>query len=208
MNMPIAGILASMSSLRDKHEPGDLVQMFREVTTGIQALSDLQKNISEYANGTPGALKIDVIETAEWIKSVVSLYRPVAAGKRIKLHEIVTELVPETIRSDRGRLTRIISNLIFNAIRFTGPDKRIVVRAYMFKGMLNIDVTDQGPGIPKDMQFDIFQAHVKLDKMSPGCGLGLSIVKANLNDIGGEIVIRSEVGKGSTFTFTVPNILY
>ena len=105
--------------------------------------------------------------------------------------------------TDAQRVEQILSNLLSNAIKCT--KKGYVSISYEVKGdFVELSVTDTGSGIPAEKQENIFERFVKLDEFRQGTGLGLSICKMIVEKLGGEIGLNSEVGKGSTFWFTLP----
>jgi len=111
------------------------------------------------------------------------------------------------IKTDREKLFAIFTNLIKNAIKFSNEGS--IVLGYEKKGnTLEFFVKDSGIGIPKDKLEGIFERFVRADifekRASQGSGLGLSISKEYIKMLGGKIWVTSEVGKGSTFYFTLP----
>ncbi|HEY1101703.1 MAG TPA: ATP-binding protein, partial [Myxococcota bacterium] len=116
--------------------------------------------------------------------------------------EIASDL--PTVHVDRESLVEALLNLISNAWKYTGADKRIVVFARRGRrGRVVVGVRDNGPGLPKSEHARIFerfyQSHHLLTGKQPGSGLGLAITKALIEGQGGRITVESEQGKGSTF---------
>ena len=104
---------------------------------------------------------------------------------------------------DRNRMVQVLTNLVTNAIKYT--DSGSITMGYKQKGnMLEFYVKDTGSGIDPDHLEDIFGRFVKLNAFMKGNGLGLSICKSIVAKFGGKIWAESEVGKGSTFRFTIP----
>ncbi len=131
--------------------------------------------------------------------------------KGIELIGDIASDLPETLVGDPGRLRQILVNLIGNGIKFT-KEGEIVVRAREKQRdngnlLLEISVSDTGIGIPFEKQASIFSAFTQADGSTTrrfgGTGLGLTICKQLAEAMGGGICVRSEVGKGSTFSFTV-----
>lgn len=109
------------------------------------------------------------------------------------------------IKSERNRLTQVITNFVTNAIKFT--ERGSITIAYQLQGdMLRFSVTDTGCGIAADKIGNIFERFVKLNSFKTGTGLGLPICKSIVESLGGEIGVSSEPGKGSTFWFTIPYV--
>ena len=109
---------------------------------------------------------------------------------------------------DPNRIDLLINNLITNAIKFSAPKSRIVLRAVLLEGAVAISVTDQGQGIPREEMSKMFQYFGRTSVLptagEKSTGLGLAIAKRMVEAHGGKIGVESEPGKGSTFTFTLP----
>jgi signal transduction histidine kinase len=152
-------------------------------------------------------LNYEEIDIASLLGEVrISLLSP-ASNKKIAV-EIRVDTSIDNIRADRTKLRRILYNLISNAIKFTHEKGKVTISASKKEGMLEIKVSDTGTGLLKEYYEKMFtplgQADPSKVLKSGGAGLGLYIVK-NLIDLhGGKIFVDSEVGKGSTFTFTLP----
>lgn len=110
------------------------------------------------------------------------------------------------IISDRNRLHQVLINLVNNAIKFTSKGKICI--GYEKKGnKLEFYVSDTGIGIDKEQLPNIFERFVKLNSFVRGTGLGLSICKSIIEQLGGNIGVDSELGKGSRFWFTIPDTI-
>jgi CheY-like chemotaxis protein len=111
------------------------------------------------------------------------------------------------IISDHTKLRQVMDNLLSNAVKFTNSGK-IVFRCELADDSLKVEVEDTGIGIEPDLQSIVFerfrQVETSYTKKYGGTGLGLSITKAYVEKMGGKIWVRSELGKGSTFSFILP----
>ena len=97
-------------------------------------------------------------------------------------------------------LANILDNLLFNAIMFSKPETEIRVSVNITEdGKTEIRVSDNGIGIATENQELIFERFFKVDSFTPGCGLGLYICKAFVEQMGGQISLESKLGEGSTF---------
>ena len=107
---------------------------------------------------------------------------------------------------DPHRVEQVLSNLLSNAIKFTS--KGFISLFYEVEDMfVRVSVTDTGIGISEEKLESVFKRFVKLDDFYQGAGLGLPICKMIVEQLGGEIGVRSELGKGSTFWFTLPLVV-
>jgi NtrC-family two-component system sensor histidine kinase KinB len=119
----------------------------------------------------------------------------------------VSDLPPEIplVLADRGQIERVVTNLVSNAIRHTDPGGEIRASAVRRQGYVAISVKDTGHGIRPEYLAHIFEKFIRVpDAPSGDAGLGLAISKRIVEAHGGKIVVQSEVGRGTTFTFTLP----
>lgn len=140
------------------------------------------------------------------VEEVVSSINPRAHSKSL---EILVQSSPSIeVFADGGRLKQILHNLLSNAVKFTPDGGRIEISAAVRESFAEISVIDSGVGIPDDQQqaiFDkFFQVQTSTKTGQEGTGLGLAITKRLVEQHGGKIWVRSEPGKGSCFTFTIP----
>jgi len=125
--------------------------------------------------------------------------------------ELLWEMHRESIliRSDATRLKEVISNLLQNAVKYTDKGSVTVRVGKLPNNLIMVEVEDSGMGISETHLASIFEPFMQVHKTSSensrgGIGLGLSIVKKHLEQIGGTISVRSEIGKGSTFRIVLP----
>jgi len=111
-------------------------------------------------------------------------------------------------RTDPDKLRQILINLLSNAVKFTPPGGRIKISCAADENTDSISVEDNGPGIPADKIDAVFEPFVQLDRgltrTTEGTGLGLAISRGLARAMGAEITLKTEVGKGSTFTLVLP----
>ncbi|MHB8708118.1 MAG: PAS domain S-box protein [Desulfuromonadales bacterium] len=141
------------------------------------------------------------------LQESVKLLAAKARQKNLRLELDISPAVPENIVGDRYRLDQVLINLIGNAIKFT-DEGEVKVAVKHHAGNLEFTVSDTGIGIPEDKHAQIFQTFSQVDS-SPtrrhgGTGLGLAISGGLVELMGGRIGVRSRLGHGSTFTFTLP----
>jgi PAS domain S-box-containing protein len=121
---------------------------------------------------------------------------------------LTTEVEPITVEADPDRVQQTLVNLIGNAIKFSPPGSTVEVRAHANGSEAVISVCDTGRGIPQDKLATIFERFEQVDssdaRQKGGSGLGLAISRSIVQQHGGRIWVESELGKGSTFSFTLP----
>jgi len=131
-------------------------------------------------------------------------------GKAENKHvTLANTLPPMPVRADPNRLDQVFANLVDNAIKYGRTNGKVTVGGRKLdNGQVEIFVQDDGPGIPPEALDRVFERFYRVDKARSrdqgGTGLGLSIVKHIVHAHGGEVWARSEVGKGATFFFTLP----
>jgi signal transduction histidine kinase len=141
---------------------------------------------------------------------VAALLRETQEELAVRLAEAGAEFVTHkpllTIHADRSRIRQVFANLIDNAVKFRSEDRplRIEVGHRRESGCYRFHVVDNGLGIAPQYQKQIFNPFRRLDAETEGAGMGLALVKKIVEHHGGRIWVESEVGKGSTFYFTLP----
>ena len=111
------------------------------------------------------------------------------------------------IKTDRYKLSQSVYNILTNAYKFTEPNGKVTVSYELAGSELVISIQDTGSGIGDEDKLHLFDAYFRGSNTSnmAGEGIGLYIVKENLDRINGRIEVESEIGKGSRFIITVPN---
>ena len=180
----------------------------RNISRLTNILNDLL-NLSRIESGKI-EMKIEELDPRALIEFILSSLRPQAEGRSIQLKMEIEKKLP-SVYGDREKVEQILTNLVGNAIKFTPEGGEISVSAQpSLRGgnKLAISVRDVGIGISEDQQEKIFekfhQVEGSLHRSVSGTGLGLAITKGLVETHHGEIWVESEIGKGSTFTFTLP----
>jgi signal transduction histidine kinase len=138
------------------------------------------------------------------VAEAASMLRPLAEARGITFEASVEDQLPE-VHADATRLLQVISNLAGNAIKFTPPGGTVGVVCAARENTVRFSVTDTGPGIPPEQIPHLFGRFWQADAGDRrGIGLGLSIARGIVESHGGRIWVESEVGRGTTFHFTIP----
>lgn len=189
------------------------------IRTSGQNLLTLINDILDLAKIEAGRMELNIVDfdISDLVERVTTLMRPLAEKKNIDLQWKVPPEFPGVVQ-DIGKLQQIIYNLLSNAIKFTPDGGRVWVEVQRVKDdFFDVIVGDSGIGIPLEDQAVIFEKFRQgrnqrgqdaLTREYEGTGLGLSIVRELSKLLGGEILLESEFGKGSTFTCRLPLSLY
>jgi len=152
-------------------------------------------------------LDLDRFSLVEALQNGVTMVRERAARHDIALSLDVTPDV-DLVEADPRKIKQVVFNLLSNAVKFTPDGGRVAVRAERGNGDIVVRVTDTGIGIADEDRERIFeefqQARRQSERSREGTGLGLALAKRFVELHGGRLMVESEVGKGSTFTFTLP----
>lgn len=156
-------------------------------------------------------LAFDEVNIVDVTSSVLSTMAGLVKDKQVEMKRIIEPDLP-TVRADAIRIRQVMINLLSNAAKFT-DEGDILVEVSLKAGPtgrseVQVSVTDTGPGISEEDQAKLFQPFSQVDdsptRKTGGTGLGLSICQHLIDMHGGRIWIDSQVGKGSTFSFTLP----
>jgi len=177
-----------------------------------QSSSDMLENISLILDKTKldSGKEPDGLEAGNpyyTIQSVIDKYIVTAVNKSISIQRLIEKNLPD-IFYDKNVLDRILSNLISNAIKFSPPNTQIKIYDELLSDRLKIIVQDQGLGMTADDIDNAFQEFKTLSAQPTGnesaSGLGLAIVKQLVNQIGGDVIVKSEgKNKGSSFELSL-----
>ncbi len=179
----------------------------------LQLINDIL-DLSKIEAGKVDLLVEDVAITGI-VDDLTELFSVVAAEKEISFHNQIGKDLPATIHTDKQRVEQVLKNLLSNAFKFTPKGGSVSItfanRDQFDRKRIGISVTDSGIGISTTKQQLIFEAFRQADgstsRQYGGTGLGLSISKELIKLLGGEIEVRSEEDKGSTFTIFIPHKL-
>lgn len=208
---PMSGILGFVGLLNKSGLTGEEQKHYIEIISSsskrmLSTLNDIM-DISMLETGQV-KYKISMVNINDKLKNLYNFFKPDIENKGIEFY--FSKALPTkemNVKTDREKLYAILTNLIKNSIKYT--HKGSINFGYEKKGeFLEFYVKDTGIGIPKERQKAVFDRFVQADiadvKVYEGSGLGLSISKAYVEMLGGEIWVDSVEGKGSQFYFTIP----
>jgi hypothetical protein len=209
---PMNGIIGFSHLLKNPELSGEKQKQYIEIIEKSgQRMLNIINDIVDLSKIEAGLIEIDIkqFDLNEKCKEIYNFFLPEAESKGLKLHMAKTLPSQEAqISTDPEKLYAVLSNLIKNAIKFT--DEGSVEFGYGKKDkFIEFYVKDTGIGIPENRQKVVFERFIQADitdKMArQGAGLGLSISKAFVEMLGGEIRMQSKPGEGSVFIFTLPH---
>jgi PAS domain S-box-containing protein len=164
------------------------------------------RDLLDFTSIEAGKLRVEVADhdVSELVTEVVEMLQPIAAEKGVHLeNELGSSHL--RVRCDRERVMQVFSNLIGNAIKFTGEGGSIFVRGRGELDRVVFSVSDTGVGIPEEERAHVFDRYWQARKKNrESLGLGLAISKAIIESHGGTLWVESTVGTGTTFFFTLP----
>lgn len=208
LRTPLSSIIAFVDLWDDEQSDQTIQekQLVREIKENSRTLLDLINNTIDTAKLEAGefGLYFDEVDLIDVIQSVTSALGPLAHKKRITITKHVDPNTP-IIVSDASALNKILTNIIANAVKYSPEETTVSIRAFPEGNNVRITVTDEGPGISPEQQKRIFSRYKRVAGSSvSGSGLGLYLAKSLTEQLGGDILLDSVVGKGSMFSVELP----
>jgi len=198
---PLNAIVGFADLLPVVQSDEDRNQLIAEIQANNQKLLhiiDGLVSMSKIEAGAKSMLKAK-LDLNQIFQQIIETYQPTT---NVELHADLP-LERLEMQTDREKLLEILDNLMQNAIKFTTEGN--ICLSYEVEGnQVRISVSDTGKGIADEDQQRIFERFVKVDEYIPGTGLGLSVVKSHVENMGGTVGVLSALGTGSTFWFTLP----
>jgi signal transduction histidine kinase len=183
-------------------------EYLKDIHASGQHLLSLINDILDLSKIEAGRMELELadFDLSTAIDNALTLVRERAGRRGIALHQAADEGLGQ-IRGDERKIKQVLLNLLSNAIKFSHDGGRIDVRARAVDRSVEVSVTDTGVGIaPEDQEaiFEEFRQVGTAAKKVEGTGLGLALSRKFIELHGGRIWVQSQVGVGSTFTFTIP----
>ncbi len=208
LKSPLAIIELAVSLLRgvERIDANQLKEFVNKVQRSTDQMEILIADLLDFARIQSGTFSVltSAIRLSEAVMPVIDRMRALAEAKRQTLEVDLPSSLP-SVAIDAHRIGQVAANLISNAIKFTPQEGTIRVSARQRDHQIVVSVADTGPGIPKEHLSKIFDRFWRTPgTKQKGSGLGLSIAKGIVEAHGGTIWAESQLGKGSSFFFTVP----
>jgi two-component system sensor histidine kinase SenX3 len=210
LKTPVGAVAVLAEALIDESDPAVVHRLsdhlVEEAHRAVRTVDDLLK-LSEVESTRPGD---QIVDLATVVESAVARGRVVDGGRGV---EIVALDVPEglLLRADERQLMSAVGNLVENAVKYSHAGDVVQVRARVDDTAIEVMVADQGIGIPTRDLDRVFERFYRVDKArsreTGGTGLGLAIVRHVATNHGGEVLVSSQEGEGSTFVLRLPATL-
>jgi signal transduction histidine kinase len=214
MRTPLGAIGMAVQFLEKTSPTPQQAKFLRILHSSGAALLSLANQILEYARIDAGHVMVAdaPFDPRALLREAADAFGSRADEKGLALSQDVDASVPAQLSGDAMKIQQVVSNLIGNAVKFTGAGRVAVSMRILEAGKdaatVEIAVADTGIGIPQDRIGAIFeeftQATAEIGRTYGGTGLGLTICSRLADALGGKLAVESELGKGSTFTFILP----
>lgn len=209
LRTPLTCIAGFATTLRERREAlteelvDDLLGRVERNADDLLGLVEDLIDVAALDRGSAANVEPAALRAAEHVRTTV------ADAAQLLGDRVVSVDVPDVrVWADAGHLRRTLVNLLTNAAKFSPDDSPVAVRAHVVEGMLRIEVEDHGMGMdPRTARrvFDpFFRAETSVVNAIRGSGIGLSLVREYVRTMGGSVGVRSRLGEGATFWFTVP----
>ncbi len=196
----------ALGRVKDPEQTQEVLELLQRET---ERLSAMIERVLDWARLESGRQRYrrERLTPQQIIDASLDAFRAQRLDSQVELHCDMPEALP-VVEGDREALAGALLNLLHNAYKYSGAEKRIELRAGTRDGGLDIEVEDHGVGIAKRDRKRVFDRFYRVDNLltrqTEGSGLGLSISRRIIEAHGGKLTVRSELGKGSTFTIHLP----
>jgi PAS domain S-box-containing protein len=203
---PIKGWAETLVNLGERMQPADRLSAAESILRQANGLERLISNLLEVARIERGVIDLreDIVDLRAIVDEVIRQCHAVEPARPILID---APDMPVRARGDAVWMERIVCNLLSNAVRYSPDDTPIEIRLAMEDGHAEIAITDAGPGIAPEQHERIFERFTRLGdhltRTTGGAGLGLYIARQLARGLGGTVSVRSDLGQGSTFTFSL-----
>lgn len=206
LRTPLTVIVGYLEMMLDEEPPKEIVTGLGVIGRNVTRLRRLVDDLLTAASGPPEVSPVDA-DLAEIAQESVGAIA--ARGKEAGV-DVINDVPAGTItRCDPARIGQVLDNLLSNAVKYSPAGGTVTVRAQKMPGSVICEVEDSGMGMSAEDSAEVFSKFFRTSAVReaaiPGVGLGLAIVRSIVEEHGGKIHCRSELGRGTTFTFELPD---
>ena len=214
LRTPLTSIngFAELLVIDDKipEESREFLQIISNESQRMSRMIDTFLTVAQLERGDKQEVTKTALRLDEVVSETVNVMQPVAKKKRIRLVEQNGASVPP-VSADKSLITQALTKLIDNAVRYSPERTAVTVSTVLEADAVSVVVEDHGYGVPQDSIDRIWEKFYRVardgqEKDEESTGLGLSFVKEVVESHGGAVVVESEVGRGSKFSFALPRL--
>ncbi|HEY3375895.1 MAG TPA: ATP-binding protein, partial [Armatimonadota bacterium] len=194
-----------VSMLQQQGVNGAILQSLAAIDRSVNRLDLMIQDLVDATRWEGGQLelKCETVNLPHYLDDLLQRVGTALDIARIQM-ETPADLPP--VNADYARLERILLNLLSNALKYSDPGTPVRIKAWQQHDEVVVAISDQGPGVPPEDILHLFERFYRVpgERKGEGIGLGLYITKVLVEAHGGRVWVESAIGKGSTFTFTLP----
>lgn len=208
LKTPLTPIISSSDLLVDQLKEQPFLNIARNIYRGASKLSNRIDELLDLTRGEIGMIKLHrrPLDLLRICHRVAGDMAPMFSSAEQSLTLDLPPSLPK-LRADGDRLQQVIMNLLTNSSKFTPPGGKVTLRVKQAEAAVIVEVQDTGPGIKEELQERLFNPYYRVEgdrERLSGLGLGLALCKTLVELHGGRIWVESHLGKGSTFSFSIP----
>jgi len=211
LKTPLTAIKGFVETLKNstRDDPVTLVRFLDIIDKQAQRLENLVNDLLILSSIESKEVKMNIVAEPlnKMIHSVINLHKKMIEDKG---HQVTVDIPPDlpNVLVDRQRMEQVFLNLLDNAVKFTPPGGKIIIKAKWEKPYVYVEIKDNGVGIPAEHLSRVFERFYRVDRarsrQDGGTGLGLAIVRQIVSAHQGKIEVESASGAGSTFRIFLP----
>lgn len=202
---PLGSIMVAMELFSDDPLSDEQRAMVNITRESLNRMANMVNAILDIGRLEAGSMPLDraAVPLHEISTQIMQIQQPLAQQKTLTLVHDIPDTLP-LIDVDRDMISRVVQNLVGNAIKFTPANGTITIVAEPHDGEMLVTIKDTGPGIAPDVRDRLFQKFATGKQKGRGSGLGLAFSRLAVEAHGGRIWVESTSGEGTTFKFTLP----